>query len=266
MNSVAIFDSLTHPMPNADWLHERYRGKNSITALMAQMRTANICKAFAVGLGENIGGYNEATYAQWVRTNTPDLLPIAFCNLQMAIGMGADAYVQYLKALGYVGLKIHPRIARFTLAHPLLPQIIQCAHQHQLVVMLCTYYWSADENCYESDIRALHALLCAVDGCKVILLHGGVIKLLEVAEIVRYFPKVLLDLSFTLCKFAGSSLDLDIRYLFTQFDQRICIGSDSPEFTPMELRTRFDSLSSGLFDAKVARIAAGNLHQFMEQW
>jgi hypothetical protein len=89
----------------------------------------------------------------------------------------------------------------------------------------------------------------------VILLHGGVIKLLEVAEIVRHFPTVLLDLSFTLCKFAGSSLDLDIRYLFAQFDQRICIGSDSPEFTPMDLRIRFDSLSSGLIDAKVARIA-----------
>jgi DNA-binding transcriptional ArsR family regulator len=104
MNSVAIFDSLTHPMPNADWLHERYSGKNSITGLLAQMRLANVCRAFAVGLGNDIGGYDVTTYAQWVRTNSPDLLPVAFCNLQMAIDMGVDSYVQHLKVLGYVGL------------------------------------------------------------------------------------------------------------------------------------------------------------------
>jgi predicted TIM-barrel fold metal-dependent hydrolase len=265
MNSVAIFDSLTHPMPNADWLHVRYHGKNSIEALLTQMQSANICKAFAVGLGRDIGGYNESTYAQWVRSNSADLLPVAFCDMQTIMNIGVDVYIQQIKSFGYVGLKIHPRIAQITLGHPLLPQIIRCAHHHQLVVMICTYYWSAHSNAYESDASVIHQLMCAVSDCRVILLHGGVIKLLEVAEIVRHFPNVLLDLSFTMCKYAGSSLDFDIRYLFAQFDRRVCVGSDAPEFTPIDLRMRFDALCSGLDVARVTRIAAGNIQRFMEQ-
>lgn len=266
MSRPAIFDSLTHPMPDGNWLHARYHGTNTIDALLTQMRDAHVTKAFAVGLGADIGGYHEDTYADWVRAASPYLLPVAFCDIPTAIQMGATAYVQRLKDRGYVGLKIHPRIAQITLAHPILPEIITAAHGAHMLVLVCTYFWSAQVNAYESDITAIQRLLCAVAGCKVILLHGGAVRLLEVAEIVRHFPRVMLDLSFTLCKYAGSSLDADIRYLFAQFDRRICIGSDSPEFTLHDMRTRFELLSEGLDAARVSRIAADNLLQCVEQW
>ncbi len=266
MSSPAIFDSLTHPMPDGNWLHAHYRGRNTVESLLVQMREARVVKAFAVGLGERIGEYHEDTYADWVRAASPDLLPVAFVDIPVALQMGADAYIQRLHARGYVGIKIHPRIAEITLAHPFLPELIRAAHAHRLIVFVCTYFWNSRHDAYDSDVHAMQRLLSATIGCKLILLHGGVVRLLECAEIVRHFPQVILDLSFTLCKYPGSSLDADIRYLFAHYDRRICVGSDSPEFSLNDLRNRFDQLSDGLDLARCTRIASGNLQSYLEQW
>ena len=53
-------------------------------------------------------------------------------------------------------------------------------------------------------------------------------------------PNVLLDLSNTLLRYQGSSLDRDIAWLFRSFDRRICIGSDYPDYEPGQLRARFE--------------------------
>jgi len=74
---------------------------------------------------------------------------------------------------------------------------------------------------------------------------------------------VLLDLSFTLCKYEGSSIDLDIRYLFEKFDRRICIGSDSPEFDLSKLRQRFNQLTEGLDIVKKKNIGFQNLQAYV---
>lgn len=266
MSNPAIFDSLTHPMPDGNWIHTKYRGRNTVESLLAQMREAGVIKAFAVGLGQSIGGYHEDTYADWVRAASPDLLPIAYVDIPVALQMGVDAYIQRVHSRGYVGIKIHPRIAEITLAHPMLPELIRAAHACRLIVFVCTYFWNSRVDAYESDMQAIQRLLSATIGCKLILLHGGVVRLLECAEIVRHFPQVMLDLSFTMCKYPGSSLDADIRYLFAHYDRRLCVGSDSPEFSLTELRNRFNQLSDGLDLARSTRIASGNLLAYLEQW
>lgn len=42
---------------------------------------------------------------------------------------------------------------------------------------------------------------------------------------------MLLDLSLTLPRFAGSSIGQDIKFLFNTFEKRIVLGSDFPEYT-----------------------------------
>ena len=61
-----------------------------------------------------------------------------------------------------------------------------------------------------------------------VLLHGGDVQLLRYAELVRFNANLILDLSLTIMKYAGSSLDADLSFLFREFDRRICIGSDHP--------------------------------------
>ena len=89
--------------------------------------------------------------------------------------------------------------------------------------------------------------------------------MLELAEVARSFPSLLLDLSFTLCKYEGSSVDADLRFLFRRFDRRICVGSDDPEFSLGDLRRRFDELSEGLDEGRRERIGWGNLAQLFGQ-
>jgi len=82
-------------------------------------------------------------------------------------------------------------------------------------------------------------------------------------EICRPYQNVLLDLSFKLCRYEGSSVDLDIRYLFQNFDQRICVGSDNPQFSLAQFRRRFDELTAGLDREKSLNAAHRNLRSFI---
>jgi predicted TIM-barrel fold metal-dependent hydrolase len=98
---------------------------------------------------------------------------------------------------------------------------------------------------------------------RVVLAHGGGVDLLRHAELVRHNDNLLLDLSFTLLKYAGSSIDADVAWLLAQFDRRVCVGSDHPEFTPAELRTYLDRALAKLPRDKAENVAHRNLARFL---
>jgi len=260
MPSIPIFDSLTHPMPNGRWLDSSPQIGNSTSQLLTNMASANVNWALAVGMGGGIGGYDERTYASFIRNSSENIFPVAFAEFD-SIGRPADVigYLRQIRNLGYVGIKIHPRISNIDYSNRFLVPLIAEANQQGLLVLLCTYFWSSNKLSCGCCPEQLLSLLCEIPEERIILLHGGGVRLLEVAEIVRLFPNAILDLSFTICKYAGSSIDADIRYLFRTFDRRICVGSDSPEFGLTFLRNRFDHFSEGLDDEKVANIAHLNL-------
>ena len=74
----------------------------------------------------------------------------------------------------------------------------------------------------------------------------------------------LLDLSLTLCKYAGSSLDMDIQFLFKSFDRRVCIGSDHPEIRLSQVRERFNHFAANTAKEKAENIAYKNILSFTE--
>ena len=260
MNSVPIFDSLTHPMPNGNWLVPKYDGENTIQLLLSEMEENNVEWALAVGMGSKVGGYQEKAYASFIKDHSANLFPIAFLDFEvLASGTSVGKYLLRLKNLGYVGIKIHPRLASINLSNPLLVDLIKESNQLGLVVLLCTYFWSKDKKLCSNTSEQLLVLLCEVPDEKIVLVHGGAVRLLEVAEIARHFQGALLDLSFTICKYEGSSIDLDIRYLFEKFDLRVCVGSDSPEIGLSKLRERFELLTDGLNETKKSNIGYRNL-------
>jgi predicted TIM-barrel fold metal-dependent hydrolase len=112
---------------------------------------------------------------------------------------------------------------------------------------------------YVDVIAETVGLLSALEGVPMVLMHSGSVRLLEMAEVVRGFPSALLDLSFTLCKYEGSSLDDDLYFLFRTMDQRLCVGSDYPEFSARDLRRRFNRLATGLCRHRAENIGFRNL-------
>lgn len=266
MSNIPIFDSLTHPTPNGNWLGEKYDGLNTVETLLTRMQNSNIKWSLAVGMGESIGAYKEATYAQYIRSYSDNLYPIAFVEpLIWKSKSNADIknYFLYLISIGYVGIKLHPRIGNFSFCDEVVSRLVREAASVDMIVLLCTYCWEDSPQSGRNDPFSLMKMLSTLESAPIVLLHGGGVLLMQYMEIARSFQNVLLDLSFTLLKYQGSSIDLDLKFLFEKFDRRICIGSDGPELSQAMLRERFEDFSTGLSDEKKENIAHKNLMSFL---
>lgn len=252
-----LFDALAHPTVSGDWLR---RGPLAgFAALDTELSQSGVARACAIGL-DGVGNYDHAAFAEQC-LRYPRLAPVAAYNPL------ADASVQRmrsLRAMGYVGIKIHPRFSRLTHRLGTLGPVLRWAGEAGLVVFLCTYVHSRWGQYPTTDpfLDFVHSLRKAPE-TRVVLVHGGDVQLLRYAELVRFNANLLLDLSMTLMKYPGSSIDADLGFLFRCFDRRICIGSDWPEYPLAHVRSRFEALTTGCPPDKVANAAGLNLARFL---
>jgi predicted TIM-barrel fold metal-dependent hydrolase len=265
MNRIPIFDSLTHPTLDGHWILPRYANRSNIDDLLKNMQLNNVQWAFAVGMS-GIGSYEESSFVKLIKEKADKkLFPVAFLDISnISNSYDLDVLLSNIKSLGYSGIKLHPRIGKFNLTHPLLPLTIDKANEFGLTVFLCTYFYDNKKDSCLNNINTLIQLLTTIGTkSKIILLHSGCVLLLEYIEIARAFSNVLLDLSFTLCNYQGSSIDLDLQYVFENFDRRICVGSDHPQFSLENFRKRFEHFSSKIELEKAENIAYKNINSFI---
>ncbi len=263
MNDIPIFDSLTHPTLDDNWILPKYPESANIQQLLYDMKENNICKALAVGM-KGIGGYDLKKYAKFLKPYSDKLLPVAFVDFNIFNDKkNIETYIKNAINLGYIAFKIHPRISKLRLDDPQLDCFLKIASKYNMPVLLCTYYFENSLLLTYNTIGVLNELLYNNQETKIILLHGGNVRLLEFMEIVRAYPNVLLDLSFTIGKYHGSSISNDIKFLFKQFDRRICIGTDHPEFNQKFLRQVFNEYSVDITEEKKRNIAYKNLENFI---
>jgi predicted TIM-barrel fold metal-dependent hydrolase len=258
MPEIPLFDSLTHPTLDGTWIGGRPR-ENTLAALETAMAAHNIEWACAVGM-KDIGAYALEAYADYVRSASRKIFPVAYYDFNESdsahqIGRQLDL----VSRQGYAAIKIHPGFSRIDLRSPSLRAVLAEAGARSLPVLLCTFLYRQPpvSQCTYLDFGALLSDLPQTS--KIILLHGGDVNLLGLMEIIRPWQNILLDLSFTMCRYEGSSVDADIRYLFQNFDQRICVGSDNPQFSLARLRRRFEELSAGADREKSMNAAHRNL-------
>jgi predicted TIM-barrel fold metal-dependent hydrolase len=228
------------------------------------MDEVGVRRALAIGI-PGIGAYDEQAYVKAISLWGDRLLPVACVDPEkMQVAGSALKYLRKLKSLGYIGVKIHPRLHRLPRPTEVMVAVVRGAADSGLLPLVCTYSYggvSADRGWRVEEIAEL---LEKTDACPVVLLHGGGVRLMEMSEVVRAYLNTLLDLSFTMLKYEGSSLDADLRFLCARFDRRICVGSDSPDFSMKDLRRRIAGLCAGLPLEKVAAIAHGNLDRQLE--
>lgn len=263
MNNIPLFDSLPHPTINGEWRNTGNKENASIELLLAQMKESNTNWGFAVGM-QGIGNYSEEKFSKWVLSYTDRLFPVAYIGLEDIsddIKKNIKKFNE-LKKQGYVGIKLHPRLSKFCLDDKRLVPAIRAAHESGLITLLCTYFYDSLAYAYKNSIETLVQLLSNFTEEKIILVHAGAVRLLELTEVSRAFKNVLLDLSLTFIKYEGSSIDMDIKFLFNSFDRRICVGSDFPEFSLIKMRERFDFFAKDVLQEKLENIAYKNIVNF----
>lgn len=255
-----LFDSLAHPTLSGKWLNSP--SDASFELLDVSLAEAGFVGASATGIG-GVEGYDHHQFiAQCNRF--PKLIPIAGLHPESEAQIFSE--ISLIKQLGFSAIKIHPRFSRIKSLERTLTEVFLAASEAQMPVYYCTYLHSEISQYPLADpIFALVAALKAAPLAKVVLLHGGDVQLLRYAELARFNPNLLLDLSMTICKYAGSSLDQDIRFLFHSFDRRICIGSDHPEWSHLALRKRFEFFGEGLPQEKIDNVGHRNILNFLNR-
>ncbi|MBY0358803.1 MAG: amidohydrolase family protein [Candidatus Obscuribacterales bacterium] len=253
---VAIFDSLVHPTVTGVSLSGKEDA--SVETLVRDMKRHNFIGACAVGLA-GIQNYEHEAFLR-LCSPYPELVPIA--------GFNPDSdwsELDSIKKLGFAGIKIHLRLAEKAVSSQRLGDIFREANARNLIVFYCTYMHGKIASYPEEDpFYFLVKALKAAPKAKVVLLHGGNIELMRYSELARFNENLLLDLSFTMIKYAGSSLDQDIKFLMNNLDRRLCVGSDHPEYDHEKMRKRFELLTEDLPVEKLENIAFKNLVNFLK--
>ena len=263
---IPIFDSLTHPTINTNWLNPKYSGE-TIEHLSDEMENHNFLGGFAVDMGKNVGTHSHEEYFNFIKNRSDNLIPVAYLDLaDFNVKDNLRKVLSKIKEIGYRCIKIHPRLGNIGYNHKSLHDATKIASDLNLIILFCTFAFGGNRNVLSRTIYDLNNFLNLHSAAKIILLHGGTTQVLGLSEVVRSLPlsqQVLLDLSWTICKYQGSSLDFDIQYLFKNFDRRICVGTDHPEFKPNDLRRRFEFFSSECSDEKCKNIAYSNIYQML---
>lgn len=260
---MIIFDSLSHPTIDQTW-NDKFC-ENSFEKLIHEMDQAGIAKACAVGI-EGIGSFELEKFITMASKFKNRLFPIAGLNPKKYSDNQLKDHISNIKKYGYYGIKIHPRYSNIDLnidRKKLIYTFNEAANVN-LPVFFCSYYATVAKNFPSKDaLIQISKIVRETPDTKIILLHGGGVRLLEYMEFSRFNQNILLDLSLTIMKYSGSSIDLDLKYIFNNFDQRVCIGSDHPEWKLSDFYKKVTQLTEGLSNEKIDNITNNNLSHFL---
>ena len=257
--TTLIWDSLAHPTVDGFWISKGLRAE--IDPLVRDLQTYDFEGACAVGL-PNLGAYDHENF--WKMCSPfAQLYPVAALTQLQESEFIKE--IRLLREIGYRAIKVHQRLLGTNFNSTQLGKIFHEAHVNDFVVFYCTYYHNRISEYPAYDpLQTLIAAFKKAPACRVVLIHGGTVDILRYAELVRFNSNLLLDLSLTMFKYRGSSLDADIHFLIQNFDEKICIGTDHPEYTHPHLRHWFDTVTAGLPDDKACNIASLNLKRFLQ--
>lgn len=253
---MKLFDSLTHVTADGQWGVGVHNYDASHLRLLAELDRIGAHRACLVA----IAGVADNDYTMKVaRTDPHRFVPIG--SIDVAAEDDPATAVERLAGEGFVGLKLHPRLHGYDPLGEPCRAAIDAAGRSGLTVFLDTLFRQRSRSTTH-PIDIVDELLVTNPGCRFVLLHATGATALELFELGRMHGHVLIDLSFTMMRYAGSSVDADIGFLCEQLDQRVCIGSDFPEYTPAEALDRFQQLTSGLADDKRENVVWRNLDRW----
>jgi predicted TIM-barrel fold metal-dependent hydrolase len=259
--ALKYFDSLVHVTEDGTWLGgTRYDASEDrlIRELDACGPDTRACLVAIAGHASNEAVQNVA------RKHPGRFIPVGSIDPGgCADPVEVDRKVGALARQGFLGLKLHPRLNGYDPLHDHSLAAIEAAGRHGLVVFLCTLFRQRDlATKHPTDI--VDIIATENRDVRIVLLHGAGAMPLSLFEMVRMHPQLILDVSFTIMRYAESSVDQDLRFIFRGLDQRVTVGSDFPEYSPGEAMRRFEMLSEGVPMEKIENIRFRNLERLFE--
>lgn len=240
---IEIFDSLAHPTVDESWLNPRFNDNCSLRKLLGEMPRHGIKGAFAVGLA-GVGGYSPESFMRMLKPH-PQLVPVAFCNVA-----ASDATLMgTLKALGYKGIKIHPRLSKIAGDDTRIFDCIRQANRLGLRVLYCGF------------LGATEKFAAQINDERLIFLHCGGKNFHETFNLLRYKNNILLDLSYTLTNMPEFTEEISV--LLERYPERFCVGSDYPEVSLSTVRQKFEYVTRHLSLIHKGLVGHGNIENFL---
>ena len=253
-------DTLTHPTLNGKWIDNREG--DTFEDLYKLAKSHNVISCCAVGLPE-VGDYDHKGYYEKAASFNDFFYPVAPITKTNIVDIINE--IDDIKTIGFDAIKIHQRLLRKNFSHEDLSKIFKKCYECNMKVFYCTYF-----HCHTSKIPnedpffTLASALKNSPQIKIILLHGGGVELLKYCELARFNENILIDLSLTLMKYDGSSIDKDILFLFNNFDRKITIGSDHPEWDYGNILKKLRHMLSNISEEKAKNITSVNALRFLD--
>lgn len=166
-----------------------------------------------------------------------------------------------LSGLGLLGVKLHPRLGRYDVLDDRVLAFLDdlATWDERPAIWICTFLHVPGLRPRSSPVEALCEIVGRRPELQFVLAHGGGPDLLSLATAVRGVPNALLDLSFTITRYHGTSVQLDLAHLLTIFENRLVLGSDFPEVEPGRARALLEELAAGAEPDTLPKVLGGNL-------
>lgn len=144
----------------------------------------------------------------------------------------SDACAQLRNAverLGYIGLKLHPRLQRFDLGEPGVQRLV--AHAGEMgVPVLIDAFPDGDWLMMGFDPLAFACLARSCPQTKIVIAHFGGHHCIDFMMLAKRIPNIWFDLSYSLLYYAGSSVVDNLLYCCKSMRyKRVMYGSDYPD-------------------------------------
>ena len=225
-----FFDSCTHPVLNGTWIGGG-RALNHLQ-LAEFLHAQGVRKAFAIGL-PGVGDYSHKDFFAACRSHK-SLIPVAALTTVESISC-VKRDLDDIVSEGYRCVKIHPRLLGYEKCLTDLGRILQECCTRDLRVLLCTYPESRSAIEPHLARRIMVDAISHQSRLRIVALHGGVLDPAPFTECAAGNPDVLIDFSFSLVRYPRE-IAHSFKLVAREYPNSICIGSDSPEFSPRRVR------------------------------
>jgi predicted TIM-barrel fold metal-dependent hydrolase len=254
---MRYFDSLVHVTPDGRWFNTTFDATEG--RLLREMDAAGVERAVVVALA---GVIDNAFVMETCRRHADRFVAGASLNPTAAsANETAERARAELRDTGTRVLKLHPRLNRYDLLDARVITLLEeiAGWEVRPLIWIDSLLFPKGVTMQRTPVDSVRHIAERFPALRFMLLHAGGTNALAFHEAVASLDNVMLDLSYSLTRYAGTSLAADHRFLVERFDRRTVWGSDFPEVSLVEAARAFEALVAGLSADKADNVRGRTL-------